>query len=80
MPLYYAVKYKAGLEVVAAVLHAYPEAASKVDKVCCWADVGHCVLDESMCATIWFILVWVCVYATRAVSWFRSVLHKYAQT
>ena len=43
MPLHLAAENQAELEVVEALLLAYPDAASKRDEVRCAVDVGHCV-------------------------------------
>ena len=51
LPLHHAAAKQAGPEMVAALLHAYPDAASAVDKVRCGAGVGS-VLRECMCATM----------------------------
>jgi len=40
LPLHVAAMAKAGPEVVAALLQAYPDAASKPDKVRCRGDMG----------------------------------------
>ena len=59
-PLYYALMEHAGPEVVLALLHAYPRAASDADKVRRGAGVGS-VPRECMCATMCIRYVHVCM-------------------
>jgi len=74
LPLHTALMVRAGPEVALALLHAYPDAASKPDKVRCGGDMGVtlwgcilalvCLLYVNVRTFRWFICVWcyICQY------------------
>ena len=75
LPLYYALKYNAGPEVVAALLQAYPAAASTPDAVRC---EGMFVCIVLICASSMHVFIWFQKYVdTYIYTYIKTCIYLY---